>query len=482
MTRGGNNMKGTNDTQEENLSIVKDMTERFPLMNRHTMASIREGLRAIHRRWGYGDPEADRLFAHLSAPSKILETLHRSAQRVLAEDAGAASQLRATVRDLIQQFPQYEGSVKLMQQHAKLSPVPIPVDPCGGLTGPGELLTIYIAVGAAFPRTEPELIKGLDVIAGLSLQHGHLEVIHDAMMERGLDGLEEEMQWGKTTGHNIFGPAQGGLDPGLVGYTPEPDGPPGEPWGPRRWPDGPPKPTDCEIVREACEALLADALSGGVGDPPKPPERIVWADNINQIEMLGQCAGDRIIIHGSNFGNPKPQGIEVVLVVNDECQPIPADSWTDTRIEVTLPDGINSGMVGFVDMGYINAYNAWRAQWNQYWQDLATANLCLEQGDLRDIADRMRLPRMEIPCAPLTAVNVISAGTPIIRYFTANFESVVVVEPDEPIILRWNVRNADEVILERISPQGPMFNNNARVVNLSWTPKLRQLAKVEPCP
>ena len=453
----------------ENDSSDADDGRFSSLINEHAITSLQEGMRAVYARWGREDSEAIISFERLSQPIRVLERLHRLAQRTLSEEPDAASQLRSAVLDLTQRFPQFEGSVNRMKERIESWPAPIPplADPCGGLTEPGSLWSIYIAVAAVSNETESGLLKGLDVIAGLSLQHGHLEVASSAMVNRGLEGLEEEIQWARMTGNSWLIPGQDDRGGRLVGYTPEPDGPPEDPWGPRRWPDGPPRPTDCEIVREACEALLADALSRDLGQPPTRPARIVWADTISRIEMKGQCAGDKIIIHGSNFGSPQPQGIEVVFRVNGKCMPNPVDVWEDKRIEVTLPQGINSTTVGFVDMGYINAYNAWRARWNQYWQDLATAHLCLEEGDLRDIADTMRLPPIGIPCAPTTAVNFITAGEPIIRSFTANFETVAVVEPDEMIILRWNVSNADDVLLERISAEGPLFNGNERIDNPS---------------
>jgi len=210
--------------------------------------------------------------------------------------------------------------------------------------------------------------------------------------------------------------------------------------------------------------MLADALySSSHHLQPDPPDNIAWADNIDYIEVFGQCAGDKIVIHGHDFGQPQPNEIDLMMNINGRCQPvnIPSNNWSDTQIEVTLPNGVQSGPIGFVNTEYVDAYNIWVTEANNKAERLVEALRCLGK-------PASKLPFIATilsPCPPTTSVNVINAGLPIISSFTANYGTTIVVEQGESIILRWNVENADDITLRRVSAIGPDFGGNATVQN-----------------
>lgn len=472
-------------TRSKRKQRLEQGEQRRPLLDRHNMESVRAGFRAVFAKRAGTQQEADLAFERIVQPGLVLEQLHNLANGVLDNDGRSVAKFRSGLRDLAGRFPGFRGSIKTMRSRIGYKPRPEPIGgiPCS-IIGPIGLGPVYLAVTSVFGVGTDEFDGAIDVVAGLSLQHGHLEVASAAMVHGGLDALDNEIAWGFTTRHHAYGarPPQGFGEPfpalgsgsgvdgpgkGLVGFTPSPDGPfpPPFPEGPPGWPGRPvpPRPDDCELAREICEVLLVDAIESSAGPPPPEPSRIAWSDNIDRIEMLGVCAGSRIILHGVGFGDPQPPEIDIVLRVDEECRRVVADSWTDTRIELTLPNGVNSGNVGFFDQGYIDAYNRWVTRFNDRWDAMAEATHCLGIS----MPTMRRLPPLGNPCAPASGVNAIVAGLPVINSFTANFIQEAVVDPDEDIILRWNVETADDIKLERTTAIGPDFGGNASAMNPS---------------
>ncbi len=460
-----------------------------PLLDLHNMESVRAGFRAVYAKRGGTQSEADLAFDQIAQPGRVLEQLHELANEVLDSDRHSVAKFRSGLRDLAARFPGFHGSVQTMRSRVSYKPRPEPLAgiPCS-IIGPTGLGPVYFAVASVFGVDTNEFEAAMDVVAGMSLQHGHLEVASAAMVHGGLPALDKEITWGLTTRHEAYGltPPQGfgesfpgpgsgpGVDgprEGLVGFTPNPDGPFPSPFpeGPPGWPGGsaPPRPDDCELLREICEVLLIDAIKSNPGPQPSEPSRIAWSDNIDRIEMLGVCAGSKIILHGVGFGDPQPPGIELVLRVDGACRRVAADFWTDTRIELTLPSGVNSGNVGFFDQGYIDTYNRWVLRLNDRWDAMAEATHCLGAS----MPTMRRLSPLGIPCAPASGANTIVVGLPVINSFSVNFAQEAVVDPDEDIILRWNVETADDIKLERTTAIGPDFGGNASVMNpggASW--------------
>ena len=187
------------------------------------------------------------------------------------------------------------------------------------------------------------------------------------------------------------------------------------------------------------------------------PDKIRWADNITSINMLGQCAGDTIIINGHDFGNQQPNGVDLIMTVNDICVPIfvEPNKWTDCSIEVILPQGINSSAVGFVDTGYLNYLEV------RYQEAIEKANVASRCFLLHMNPIRPNLSK----CPPSTSTNMITAGLPIIRDFKANSQNIVIVEPNDSIVLSWDVENSDEISIEKTSNDGLTFGGSDSIIN-----------------
>ncbi|MBV9929259.1 MAG: hypothetical protein JOZ96_29875 [Acidobacteria bacterium] len=352
------------------------------------------------------------------------------------------------------------------------------------------MATIYMAIWDVYilrPGDLPqspvnELPRALDVVVGLSLGHGHLEALSGSLTRGGLEGLDGLIGREELLGNPYFPPGGGLDDPG----SPFPD--PGDPFGdpfPEPFPDDgpgggpddgpipghlyPPPFDESELIREGCEALLIELTNEGL--PPVPTAvaggsvaGAVWADNIESIELLGRCAGDTIVVNGHDFGSPQPTGVNLVMKVNGACAivPVAPANWSDTRIEVVLPVGVMPGPVGFYNSLAAEAargiYNGEVNRYNEAVRELMAASKCL--GQPLDIPTfPVAAPGSDyIPYPPETDVNVVEVGLPVINSFTAATDSsagtVVVVDPEDELVLRWDVENVDAIAVRRLSSTG----------------------------
>jgi hypothetical protein len=61
------------------------------------------------------------------------------------------------------------------------------------------------------------------------------------------------------------------------------------------------------------------------------------------------CAGDTVTVRGSGFGATAPAGVSVMFSKRDGgCAAATVRSWSDTEIEVRVPDGVGHGCVGLM--------------------------------------------------------------------------------------------------------------------------------------
>lgn len=194
--------------------------------------------------------------------------------------------------------------------------------------------------------------------------------------------------------------------------------------------------------------------------PPPRPARVTWSDGITSVESSGACAGDTVTIHGHGF----PPRVDAVLLLPspDGCAAVsvPAANWSRTRITVVLPGGISTGPVGFGDAAYIAAYDAWATEQNRL-ADEVRATGCYT-GNIAWVP-----PFHE--CPPVTPVNHLRAGQPLIDAFTANGVPNAVVEPGMGIMLAWTVRNTEHVRIDRVSGSGPTFGGSSSLVDPGWS-------------
>ncbi len=191
--------------------------------------------------------------------------------------------------------------------------------------------------------------------------------------------------------------------------------------------------------------------------PPKRPAKVTWSDGITSIEQGGACAGNTVVLHGSGFSS---RATTVLLIPTaDGCRPVSvtAANWTSKKITFVLPGGVTTGPVGFGDAAYIAAYDAWAAEQNRVADEIRALGCFIGQS----------LPWVPPfrECPPLTPVNQIRAGAPLIDAFTANGAALAVVEPGGGVFLAWTVRNTTSVRVDRTSPAGPAFAGSTSLVN-----------------
>ena len=210
-----------------------------------------------------------------------------------------------------------------------------------------------------------------------------------------------------------------------------------------------PRPIDLYDIR--CFLEVNKLLRALTEPPPAPPALAVWNTGITSISLSGPCAGSTITIKGSGFGATQPANTVLLLPTLDGCRSVTPTSWSDTRIDAILPTRVSSGPVGFGDAAYIAAYNAWSARMNDLEAQLAR---------LKCAPRPIRLIPPFGQCPPSSAINVITAGTPEIVSFTANLETVHVLGPGQPLTLRWTVKNAATVLIDRTSPSGALFGGS----------------------
>jgi hypothetical protein len=494
--------------------------------NPHALASLQKGLQQVYRARGRSREEADALFGKLAINLRLLDYLYQQASKVLAGDRTAGVKFHRAIQSLTERYPDFRGSTQVLldrvgipyptqgalatQKHfsptfetrfqsrqlmgpTRTMPPGMRGLPCTTIRYSG-MATIYMALWEVHilrphdltQRPAQELSEALDTIVGLSLGHGHLEVLSGSLMHGGLEELNRVIEREETLGNPSFRPEGGARwshlpfpDPGSPRGIPIPEPGVGTGIGDAPIPGRiyPPAPDECEIVREACEGLLIEAINEGLPPLPLPPRRSSWAHNIDRIDFNGRCAGDTMVILGRDFGSPQPSTVHLIMKVNGECAVVPVNSgeWSDTQITVTLPDGVMPGAVGFYDSAEAeaerNRYNSDVGRYNDAVRGVVTASRCL--GRPLDLPAFQPILGEKVPCPPETDVNVIEVGLPIIRSFTVATDSSsgreIVAAPEDELVLRWNVDNADTIELRRSTtgdpPYGPDFNGSNSVTD-----------------
>ena len=372
-----------------------------------------------------------------------------------------------------------------------LSPRPDPVGPGScGLIRTGDLGAIAVAAVAAGAGGPAEVMNAhLATVAGMGLCARGLEGLHDAVVhddperfERHvllIDGSLDRTQPGAVLSpgardlagaggaHTLRGRARLPRVEGRPGLPLGPDGPgtPGLPWpdpgpapddpwgpgplGPDDGPCPPPIPDRCELERQHCwTELMRRVRREGVRLPDLNDH--VHADGIAQVEADDACGGDTAVILGTGFGESQPDNLDVMIKTADGCAPAAVIEWSDTRIEIELPEDVRSSCVGFLDRDRADRNADETARFNGHIESMNDLLTCLRMG---------RVPTMAPPsldaCPPCTDVNRLRAGPPVIRWFRADGDDETIAEPGDRVELTWLVSNADDLRLERVSTPGP---------------------------
>ncbi len=422
------------------------------LLDERTIDVLRDSLRRIDLSISGKNVTGELLLDPLLQPAFLLEDLYRQSKDVLSHELGAMALFRSNLAILYSRFPELHGGAKRLSDVSKIIPAP----PDGGspctLLKTGKLAPIYMAVMQISRPDTSEIKENLDVIAGLSQMHGHVEILYDALVHGGISRLQEEIEWqthigGFRSALDLLGGSGTAPDSFLPGWDPLP------PTFPRL--------TPCELLRMGCESMLEEALHSSSYVPQAPPlTDIVYSNGIDYIEALGNCAGDKIILHG-NFPSRQPELVDVVVRVLtadvEGCVTVEVDKWTKKRIELTLPEGVRSGTIGFRNSGLLNDYNRKMEDVNRRLNLFAEGSRCLGL----PVDDFPMFESLLNPCPGLTEFNFLVAGLPIIHIYRGPAQ----VEPDTEIVLYWDVENSDTIILKRVSPDGPLFDGQDSVTD-----------------
>jgi len=432
------------------------------LCNCSTLLKLEAAFKNIYRKTERAPKVADATWNALTSYLRVLEALHGLSHKTLAHDPKAVSAYGMRLRDLVARLPGFSGSAQFMIERTQRDKRAVTHRcPCSLVTLEG-MAGIYLAAFNVFHNDPKELAGAMDAVAGLSLMQGRLESLSGSFWHGGQGELEDFMRWGDLTGDPFFQPDPGDPFPEEP-FTPLLDGPfppPGDNFG---W------------MREHCEGMLIDALTGAAGNAPNRAP-VAWADNIDSITLQGTCARNAMIIRGHDFGN-QPEGAQLIMSVNGNCAEVPVDPrfWNDTRIVVILPVGVSPGTVGFYNPLDLNIWNRWVSSVNGHASTVLVASKCL--------GAPISLPTLEpwpaqVPCPPNFGVNYVAVGLPIINLFEAisSIETdtgpVVLesgdrirVSPGENLALQWNVSNADTFMVELVSNVGLAFGRRDTIVD-----------------
>lgn len=225
-------------------------------------------------------------------------------------------------------------------------------------------------------------------------------------------------------------------------------------------PPGPPNP---------CLALLGKLVSAKATTPLilPPPFSPVWSDNITRVSYTTPCGGALLRIEGTRFGT-EPGSTGLMLPRSGKCTPTKFEpgTWTDTRIEMTLPGDITSGPVGFVNLDFAESYDKWADSVNGALELLH--NTGCSSGPLEPFQDHFHM------CPAATSVNGFVGGVAVIDVFTVtgatpvtadDGKTVLTVQPGDTLTLSWTVANTSGVALRSFGSSVPLFSGGVSALN-----------------
>jgi hypothetical protein len=178
-----------------------------------------------------------------------------------------------------------------------------------------------------------------------------------------------------------------------------------------------------------------------------------WATGITALDPPAGCADDTVVIRGSGFGSTQPNGVVVMFPGNaGRCVEAQVTAWSDTAVTVVVPDGVGAGCVGFAQAGTPADFEAASTFAGEL-------ERCIGPAAFR-VTEKIRrfggvAPPPPCPDCLTGGANRFGGGTPVIDMFTANLGHDVAVEPNDHVVLRWSVQNAQTLTLIRMSQQGP---------------------------
>ena len=183
-----------------------------------------------------------------------------------------------------------------------------------------------------------------------------------------------------------------------------------------------------------------------------------WADSgwttdatgIGSMSASTVCPGALLEIYGVAFPDPQPPDTRVYVPTrNGGCREAAVESWSNSRIAVRIPVDIGPGCVGFVR-------GSGTFQEPQQVTGALTACIGAAAEAWTRGFKRVNSPLVSCPpCLPGGQNHIDIAGAPQINTFRFTPQHV---EPGGQPILSWEVRYANQVLINGVSASGSLLN------------------------
>ena len=459
-------------------NLQRSLIPQPPLFDEYGARRLSTAIANSAKKLGLSRNYAKGIHDRLFLPLRLLELLHRECEAVLRYDRFSTKRYLLRLNQLPAIGQHADETLEKLRRQTRQKKGIVKRYPRPQLVSFEAIAPLYQAAFIASEGDTRAMNQAFSRIVRLSQAEQTIENLHHTLSAGGMQAMTDQMAWGVAFGRGPFC-ADGihDIDPlvdpggGTWGEGPDAwgDDPQGAPWGglPGGWgvpevggpcdePAWPPAPDD-ETLRLGCEAMLIDIFNGEAPSLRVLGRRSAWADTIESIELEGSCGGDWMVIHGQGFGDTQPDNVALIAHTSQGCKelPVESDNWSDTEIRVELPDDILSGPVGFYDKLGTNAYNSWVGEMNASAARILSASTCLG----RPLIFPTLQSTLTIPCPPITEVNTVSVGLPIIRHFHGSAgepaAETILVSPTEVVELSWEVENASSLTLSRETPAGP---------------------------
>jgi len=413
-----------------------------------------------------------------------LEILYNELSGLFAGDKNAIKYFQGILNQATNRKYTSGKKIRIDQQHKVLiQPRSSGAFPCPGhsfFINPSRIILIIDGVFFLTRGNRFLFPSYINTLVNLLHSTRHLERLYrlavEGISDNGRDRLAEHM---KMLNKNI--------PPDLLIFDnrmgiPNPDGswPPTDfpPIGPPDYiwpPDGilPPDdilpPDPCEMLQEAClEVVFSEALDNSFTGFVFEPSGVSYADGIEYIQPNHCCAGEIITIYGSGFGSSQPE--DVFVLINTKF--VEVVKWSDTEIEIRIPEGTTRGCVGF-----FRRYSRYVRRNNLKTRKQRNSRLiefCIGV-DFPDFGIRQYIP--PVPC--VNGNNYFRGTVPEVDYFHINGNSSLPVDTSSNLVLSWSVHfpdatgpfmveedgtitpvNPPHVYIKRISTSGPNIDGD----------------------
>jgi beta-glucosidase len=146
-----------------------------------------------------------------------------------------------------------------------------------------------------------------------------------------------------------------------------------------------------------------------------------YATGIERLEPPQGCGGERVTIYGSGFGNSQPELVGVLFPTSSGgCKSARVISWSNTAIEVDVPEDVGNGCVGFVEHTGGGGGSITEGI-SLFVGEVTNCLGPLAAERIRQAYENFPLGALQPPCSPCLPLNEnhFLGGKPTIRMFSA---------------------------------------------------------------